>query len=172
MTAPLIALAVQVGAPMIRAALERRFGADGKLAGAVTDAIARKLGAAPEALPALAEAEPGRVIEAIREVERETPEMVRLWMAEAEAAAALARAEETDPAWMRAWRPGGMYLIGFLWLWNTVILHVANAIWKIALPPVPFEQLIQLSGLYFGLYMGGHTIKDLAAKWQARAGAQ
>lgn len=172
MTAPLIALAVQIGAPMIRAALERRLGENGKLAAAVTDAIARRIGADPAALPALAETEPGRVIEAMREVEREAPEMVRLYLAEAEAAAAMARSEETDPVWMRAWRPGGMYLIGFLWLWNAVILHVANAVAKIALPPMPFEQLIQLSGLYFGLYMGGHTIKDLVTKWAGKAGAQ
>ena len=60
---------------------------------------------------------------------------------------------------MRAWRPLGMYLIGFLWLWNVVLLHVANAIWKIALPPVEFAVLLQISAIYMGLYMGGHTVK-------------
>jgi hypothetical protein len=58
-----------------------------------------------------------------------------------------------------------MYLIGLLWIWNVIVLHVLNASLKIALPPMPFEQLMQLSGLYFGLYMGGHTIKDMVGKW-------
>lgn len=165
MTAPLVALAIQIGAPMIRAALEQRLGADGRLAAEVASAVARRAGVPVEGIDALAESEPGRVIDAMRIVEGETPELIRLRLAEAEAGAALARSEETDPVWMRAWRPGGMYLIGLLWLWNVVILHIANAVWKIALPIMPFEQLIQLSGLYFGLYMGGHTIKDLASKW-------
>lgn len=168
MTAPLIAIATQIGVPMIRAALERRFGPDGRLAAEVAASVARRAGVPVDGLDTLATDDPARVIDAMRQVEAETPELIRLYVAEAEAAAALARSEETDPVWMRAWRPGGMYLIGLLWLWNVVILHIANAIWKTALPPVPFEQLIQLSGLYFGLYMGGHTIKDLASKWVAR----
>lgn len=168
MSGPLIALATQIGAPMIRAALERRFGADGQLAGEVVNSIARRAGVNSNELSALAESEPRTVIDAMRAVEIEAPELIRLYLAEAEAASALAQSEQTDPAWMRAWRPGGMYLIGFLWLWNVVILHTANAIWKVALPPIPFEQLIQLSGLYFGLYMGGHTIKDLAGKWATK----
>ena len=34
----------------------------------------------------------------------------------------------------------------------------------LALPPVPFEQLFQLTALFSGLYMGGHTAKDVAGK--------
>ena len=77
-------------------------------------------------------------------------------------------AEQDEPLWARMWRPGGMYLIGFLWLWNAVILHVANAIFKIALPPMPWDILMGLSSLYFALYMGGHTVKDLVGKWVAK----
>ena len=71
---------------------------------------------------------------------------------------------------MRAWRPGGMYLIGFLWLWNTVIINISNAALGTEFWPMEFERLIQLSGLYFGLYMGGHTVKDVISKWSAKAG--
>jgi hypothetical protein len=49
-----------------------------------------------------------------------------------------------------------------------MLLHVANAIWKIALPPMPWDQLIYFSGLYMGLYMGGHTVKDVVAKMVSR----
>lgn len=51
-----------------------------------------------------------------------------------------------------------MYLLGFLWLWNLVILHVANAAWKIALPPLDTANLLALTGLFLSLYMGGHTV--------------
>jgi hypothetical protein len=166
MAPALIALAAQIGAPLVERILTGRIGGgDAALAGDVMRAIARRLHVAPEAIEGLVETEPARVIDAVREVERTAPELITIYAAEVANAASLARDEADGPLWMRAWRPGGMYLIGLLWLWNVVLLHVANAIWRTALPPVPFEQLMQLSGLYFALYMGGHTIKDLAARW-------
>ena len=69
------------------------------------------------------------------------------------------------PGWKAAWRPLGMYFVMVLWAWQVVILHVCNAIWKIALPPMPYDQLVTFTGLYMGLYMGGHTLKDMASKW-------
>jgi len=41
-----------------------------------------------------------------------------------------------------------------------VILHVANAIWRIALPPIDLGVLLSLTGIYTAFYMGGHTVKD------------
>ena len=62
-------------------------------------------------------------------------------------------------------RPWQAYCYQHLKRWNAIILHVANAIWKIALPPMPCEHLMAISALYMTLYMGGHTIKDVAGKW-------
>ncbi|MFN3938717.1 MAG: hypothetical protein ACK4KW_14205 [Gemmobacter sp.] len=167
MAAPVLAgLAAQIGVGLLEKILSDRIGAaNGKLAADVVRAVAQRARVEPAELDGLVETDPGRVIDAMREVERLAPELVALHAAEVEAAAALARSEGEGPVWMRAWRPAGMYLLGLLWVWNAIALHVANAVWKIALPPMPFEQLIQLSGLYMGLYMGGHTVKDLAAKW-------
>jgi hypothetical protein len=165
----LVALALQVGLPFVTAALQNRLGnEDGRLAGEVLARIATRTGIAPEAMEEEAARAPGKIIDAMREIEKASPELVQLYLSEVQASAALALAEREGPTWMSAWRPAGMYMLGFLWLWNTVLLHVANAIWKIALPPVPFDNLIQLSGLYMGLYMGGHTVKDLAAKFGGR----
>jgi hypothetical protein len=62
-----------------------------------------------------------------------------------------------------------MYMIGLLWLWNVIVLHSLNAIFKISLPQIDLVILLQLSGLYMGLYMGGHTLKDFfKQKWGAR----
>ena len=50
-----------------------------------------------------------------------------------------------------------------------MLLHVVNAAFGTAMPQMPVDQLLTLSGIYMGLYMGGHTAKDMVAKW---AGAQ
>ena len=170
MSAAIVTLASQIGAPIIRDILSRKLGAqNGALAADVLERIAMRAGVPVEEVDA---APTDTLKAAIQDVERESPELLALYAQGLEGQFALLQAEAADPAWMRAWRPGGMYLIGFLWLWNVVILHVSNAAWKIALPPVPFEQLIQLSALYFGLYMGGHTVKDVVAQWAAKGGAK
>jgi hypothetical protein len=167
----LLGLAAQAALPMLKGILARKLGdSGGRLAGEVVDAIAAKAGVADAAaLDELAMKTPGRVIEAMRAVEQDVPEKLNLLLKETEGRIALLQAEQTEGGWRSAWRPAGMYVIGFLWLWNAVVLHVANAVWKIALPPMPFNELVQVTGLYMGLYMGGHTVKDLAEKWRAKA---
>jgi hypothetical protein len=155
----LATLALQAGLPVIEKLLSKKLGdQNGQLATTVIRAVAERAGTTPEEVEALATDNPGRVIDAMREVERMTPEMVGLYAAEVQLQLAMAEAEQSDPAWMRAWRPGWMYLLGFLWLWNLVLLHVANAVWKIALPPLPTTDLLALTGLFLSLYMGGHTV--------------
>lgn len=100
----------------------------------------------------------------MREVEAEMPEKIALYAAELEARSALFEREDADGRFSRWWRPAGMYLILFFWAWNIVLLHVFNAIWKIALPPVDFWVLLQFSALYMSLYMGGHTVKAVMAR--------
>jgi hypothetical protein len=101
-------------------------------------------------------------------VEGDVAELAPLYAAEIAARQETFAAEREEPLWVRAWRPLGMYGLGFFWLWNLVLLHVANAVWKIALPPTDLSVLMQISALYMSLYMGGHTAKDLMAKWTGR----
>jgi hypothetical protein len=166
MSTALLSLAGQVGLPILRRILEDKLGgAGGSLAADVIDAVAARAGVTPDQLDAYAEDSPGVVIEAMREVERMAPELVALYASGLEYQMAVLAAEKGEPLWMRAWRPGWMYLLGLFWLWNIVILHVANAIWKTALPVMPWEILMSLTGIFMALYMGGHTIKDVANKW-------
>lgn len=152
----LAGLAAQAGITMVGRVLSKRLGDDtGQVAADVLSHIAQKAGVPVDELETLAEGNPGRVIDAMRATEPVVPELLAL---EVEMFRARLQAEETEPYWMRAWRPGMMYLIGFLWLWNIVMLHVANAIWKIALPPAPWDVLMTLTGTYAALYMGGHTV--------------
>lgn len=165
----LAAIALNAGLPMVEAILSRRIGdANGRLAGDVLRAVAGRAGIAPDEVETLAETNPGRALDALREVERASPELVAAYERDLQLQLATLAQHGEEPLWARMWRPGGMYLIGFLWLWQVVILHVANAIWKIALPAAPWDVLMGLSGLYFTLYMGGHTVKDVIGKWVAK----
>lgn len=162
----LATLALSAGMPIIERILAKKLGdANGVLATTVIRAVAERAGATADTIDTLATENPGRVIDALREVERASPEILAAYDRDLQLQLATLAAEQDEAPWVRAWRPAGMYLLGFLWLWNIVLLHVANAIFRTALPPMPFDNLIQLSGLYMGLYMGGHTVKDLASKW-------
>jgi hypothetical protein len=161
----LIAMATQVGLPMVEAILARRLGPDnGRLAADVLGAVAKRAGVEPDGLEALVETTPGRVAEAMRDVEQMAPHIVAAYEADLRLSIATIEAEKGEPVWVRAWRPGWMYLLGFLWLWNLVLLHVSNAIWKIVLPPLPTTDLLALTGMFLALYMGGHTVLRLMGK--------
>lgn len=159
----LLSLVAQVGAPFIQKALSEKLG--GPLATEVLRGIADRAGVSPAALDDAARDQPDLIRQAIAETEARAPEIIALQEAELDAKLAIFESERTEPVWVRAWRPLGMYGLGLLWFWNVIFLHVANAYWKIALPPMPFEHLMGISALYMSLYMGGHTIKDVAGKW-------
>jgi hypothetical protein len=164
--APLIALAIQAGFPLVTSALQRKLGdRNGTLAADVLGSIAGRIGVKPEEVEKLVGENPDRVIDAMREVERMTPELIALYTKGLESQFATIEAEMAEGGWKSAWRPGGMWLILFLWFYQIVGLHIANAVFKIALPPAPWENLITFTGLYMGLYMGGHTLKDMVGKW-------
>lgn len=157
----LAALAVQVGLPLIRGVLEGRIGArNAGLAADMLAVVASRAGVAPADLDRAAEANPPVVIEGLRAAERAMPELLALHDATMARQMDLLQAEMRGPWWGWAWRPLTMWLLAFLWLWNVVILHVANAVWRIALPPTDLGILFSLTAVYMALYMGGHTVKD------------
>ncbi|MDF2141233.1 hypothetical protein [Paenirhodobacter sp. CAU 1674] len=163
----LIALAGQAGFSIIEKIISRKFGdGAGQLAGDVLGEIAAQVGVPVDQLDQAAVEQPSVVTQALRNVEERSPELIALYAAGLELQRAQLAAEASEPLWMRAWRPGGMYMLGLLWIWNVIGLHVCNAIWRIALPQMPLDQLVQVSGLYMGLYMGGHTVKDAVSKWK------
>lgn len=170
MAPALIALAVQIGAPLVRRVLERRIGGENaELATSVLTDIAGRVGVGVEDLDRAAVDQPGEVTEAIAAVEREMPEKIALYAEGLRLQQeVLAREDAREPFWAWGWRPVAMWGFGFLWFWNIVILHVANAYWKIALPQTDLGTLFALNSVYMGLYMGGHTVKDfVASRWGA-----
>lgn len=170
--APLLAtVAAQVGAPLIERVLAGRIGAENAgLVSGVVSSIATHAGVKPEALPDLQRDAPDTLEAAVAAAEREAPELIALYAAELESKTTLLTAEMREPLWTWAWRPLGMYGIGALWFWNVIVLHVLNAVFKIALPQMPLGELFNLTALFLGLYMGGHTVKDAVGKVASRFG--
>ena len=168
MSPTLIALATQVGAPLIRQILSRQLGpANGQLAERVLSAVADRAGVPQPELGRFALSRPSDLEAALVDVEASVPALLPLQMAEAETRAALLMADASKGGWHAWWRPGWMYLLGLLWIWQVIGLHVLNAVFKIALPAAPWEYLMGVTAVITGLYMGGHTIKDVAKTWKA-----
>lgn len=169
----------KVGAPFLKKIIEGSLPPPrGNAAGMAVDVLAERIGVdpTPEAIVERYQEQPGVTGALIQEVEAD-PSVILAGVEQQKETNALFLAEmKTEPAWTWAWRPGGVYFLGFLWLWNVVLLHVLNAIFKIALPPMDLWLLFQLTILFLGLYMGGHTAKDGFAKFAeamtARAGAK
>jgi hypothetical protein len=156
----LVTIALNAGLPLIAKVIERRLGAGmGDLATDVIRRIAEALGVAPEAVDAEAARNPKAAADAMQNIEVELPDALEAYDRDLQLQLAHLAAEQDGGWFQRNWRPGGMWMLLFLILWNAILLHVLNAIFKIALPPMPWDILLAIAALYFGLYMGGHTVK-------------
>lgn len=170
MNSVLINLAARVGAPLVERALAGRIGQDNvDLAKTVLATVATYAGLSATEVENWAgsddEAQRDTIEQAVLMAEADMPELIALHQSELEGKMRLLEAEQREPFWAWAWRPAGMWALGFFWFYNIALLHWLNAYFKIALPPVDFAVLLQISALYMSLYMGGHTVKDVMAKW-------
>lgn len=175
MNAALIALATRIGAPLVESVLANAIGENKvRLGKQVLSTIASYAGVDVGRIDQLATSdsqEEREVIEqAVLMAESDMPQMIQLYTAELEGKMTLLEAEQKGPFWTWAWRPAGMWGLGFFWFYNIALLHWANAYFLISLPPVEFSILIQISALYMSLYMGGHTVKDVMSKWAGGRG--
>jgi hypothetical protein len=162
----LIGSAVRVGAPVVKRLIEDNLGKTaGSVAETVIDAIAGEAGVTVDQLPSL----PAEALDrAVATVEAETPELVAAYVAQQREANRLMLAEmDKGGAWTWAWRPATMWMIGALWLWSLVLVPLVNAL-SGATVPLFLGELTFLTGIYLGLYMGGHTAKEIAGKLKSR----
>lgn len=174
LTSILIGVAAKVGAPIVKGLLEKHLGgAAGEIGGAVIDAIAGKAGVAPEALPDLS---PPKLEAAVKEVEAESPELILAWNEQQRQTHALLMKEmDTGPFWSWAWRPGGMYLIGFFWLLYVVVYPMLNLFLRLfgantaVETMVDVATLLAISGGFISLYMGGYTALRGIEKWKGQS---
>lgn len=67
------------------------------------------------------------------------------------------------PTWTWGWRPGWMWLLAFVWLYALILRPLANAAFGAAIEAVDLTILMTLTGVFTGLYMGGHTAKSIVS---------
>jgi hypothetical protein len=150
-TAILAGVAAKVGAPIIKGLITKHTGpVVGGLAGTVIDAVAGHAGVPADRLSTLP---PEKLEAAVLAAERDLAALQR----ETNALFKMEHDEETMFAW--GWRPGMMWLIGFLWAWSIVVVPLVNALLARAIP-VYLGELAALTVTYTALYMGGHTVKE------------
>lgn len=126
-------------------------------AATVVERVGAALGepaATPERIAARYEADPDGVAATIRAVEAEDPEKWRTIAGADKIRGETFGREHEEGLFAWAWRPGWMYLLGALWIWAAVAV-------ALRLPSIDFGTLLTLTGIYTGLYMGGHTAKKV-----------
>jgi len=159
----LLTAAGDLAIPVIRKILGDRFGGTGgELAGKVIDIIADKAGVAHDSLP---EVPAGELQDAIVAAE---PEAVDILMQHVESQRLMnetlkAELDKGGPTWTWAWRPGWMWLLAFVWLYALILRPLANAAFGAAIEAVDLTILMTLTGVFTGLYMGGHTAKSIVS---------
>jgi hypothetical protein len=163
-----IEAAKRVGAPLVESVLRKYLGSTagavaGTVAGQVIDLVAEKAGVAPGELGTVP---PDELNRAVKDAEEVAPELVLAQVESQREANRLMLAElDKGDTWTWAWRPAMMWLIGVFWLWSLVLVPLVNAAAGAAIP-IFLAELATLTAVYMGLYLGGHTAKDLAAKWK------
>lgn len=157
----LLTAAGDLAVPVIKKILgDRLGGTGGELVGKVIDIIADKAGVAPDRLP---EAPTGELQNAIVAAE---PEAADILMHHVESQRLMnetlkAELDKSGPFWTWGWRPGWMWLLAFIWLYALILRPLANAAFGAAIEAVDLTILMTLTGVFTGLYMGGHTAKSI-----------
>lgn len=160
----LIPILIKAGAGKLAQAV----GSD-TLAGEVITRVGAALGTGPDpvAIERKFEADPEGTAATIREVEATMPPEYWLLLSQESAARiALLTKEHEEPWWAWAWRPGAMWLIGLFWFWMVLVIPVLGMFRVTISLVVDAATLMALTGLYMGLYMGGHTVKESIKEWK------
>ena len=162
----LLSAAGELAVPIIKKILgDKLGGAGGEIAGKVIDVIAEKAGVSPEALPdlptddlqeAIVAAEPAAADILMHHVESQRLMNETL----------KAELDKGGPTWTWAWRPGWMWLLAFVWLYALILRPLTNAAFGASIEAIDLGILMTLTGVFTGLYMGGHTALRGIEKWK------
>lgn len=166
LTGMLIGIAAKVGAPLVKEVLQRQLGgAVGNVAGSVIDMIAGKLGVEVDDLPSQ---DPDELGNAIKEVERDNAEVLRINLESQRETSRLLLAplEAKQPTWTWAWLPAWQWFLLFAWFWRIVLAPTVNGALNANVELVPLSDLAWITTVYMGLHMGGNTAKSFfQARW-------
>ena len=161
---PLASIAITVGAPILGQILRGLGGPAGAIAGDVAEIalkkIGERLGVEPteDAIAAEYDKSPDETGAVLREV---SDAMAPVYLQGLEGQFALLQGESKEGIVQSAWRWGWMYLLAAFWVWRIVILPLLNRGNAAPVEAVDIGLLLTLTSIFCGLYMGGHTLKDL-----------
>lgn len=164
----LLEAAGSLAVPVIKKILGDKIGgAGGELAGNVIDIIAGQAGVPVEKLPDVKPAELDKAIVAAE------PMAVELLTLHVESQRLMnenlqAELDKGGPVWTWGWRPGWMWLLAVFWLYALILRPVVNAAFGASIEALDMGVLMTLTGLYMTAYLGGHTVKDVVAKWAGK----
>lgn len=162
----LLGAAGELAVPAIKEILgDKLGGAGGEIAGKVIDAIAEKAGVSVEDLPNL---ESGDLKNAIEEAEPVAADILVQHVESQRLMNETLRAEmdKGGPTWTWAWRPGWMWLLAFVWLYALILRPLTNAAFGASIEAIDLGILMTLTGVFTGLYMGGHSVQRGIEKWR------
>lgn len=166
-----MALPIVLG-PILAAAgtkfLGRIVGEASPAARIVVEKIGAVLGGAatPEAIADRFKADPDAVIAAAREVEAGDPAMWEyLAFTEQGKFAVLQREDERKSPFSWAWRPAMSWLLIVMWAWSGMLLPIVNTAFGSAIGGMSIGDLVTFSGIWLGIYSGGHMAQNLAGRW-------
>lgn len=158
--------------PFVKRILKDKFGGTGgDVAGDFIDVVADRLGVPSEQIPEVVANDRAQVERVLVESE---PDAVALW---SEYVASQRLLNETvagerdkgGPVWTWAWRPAGMWAFIAMTIWLVVFVPLLNAYLSEGIALVlDIATFVTLFVTYLGLYMGGHTVKDVAGKWSRK----
>ncbi len=163
----LLGAAGELAVPIIKKILgDKLGGTGGEIAGKVIDAIAEKAGVSPDKLPDLPAGELETAIIAAE------PEAADILMHQVESQRLMnetlqAELDKGGPTWTWAWRPGWMWLLAFVWLYALILRPLTNAAFGASIEAIDLGILMTLTGVFTGLYMGGHTALRGIKEWRA-----
>ena len=164
----LLEAAGSLAVPVIKKILGDKIGGvGGELAGNVIDIIAGQAGVPVEKLPDVKPADLDKAIVASE------PMAVELLTLHVESQRLMnenlqAELDKGGPVWTWGWRPATMWLIAFLALYTLVLRPLVNAAFGASIEAVDFTFLTTFITVYMGLYLGGHTAKDIMSKWTGK----
>lgn len=167
MGAVVLDTAIKVGAPLVKSILQKSLGGStgGILADVILDKVSDKVGVPVEKLDTV---NPGRLELAVREVERETPEIINAYLETQREMnrMQIAELDKSESTWTWAWRPAWMWLLGFLWVYAFVLQPLIKAALITSLMLIDVSVLMTVTGIFVTFYMGGHTAKSVVETWK------
>lgn len=148
--------AAKLSVPIIKRVIGQKLGGqNSELADTIIDAIASRAGVTPKEIPNVSK----QVLEsAIINSEEEAASLTVNELESQKLANDLQMAEMgKESFWAWAWRPAWMWLLMPLWVWVIVVAPLLGYdVGEVT------GMLMTLTVTYLGLYMGGHTIKQVA----------